>query len=88
MLGITKASLATDSFLIRSILPGDHQGSASAAEEESRAAEEKQAYLASLPDMGAIYGIAVNGVGWSHFFADNSYSMAPANFTSQRSAQP
>lgn len=53
--------------------------SASAAEEESRAAEEKQAYLASLPDMGAIYGIAVNGVGWSHFFADNSYSMAPAN---------
>lgn len=53
--------------------------SASAAEEESRAAEEKQAYLASLSDMGAIYGIAVNGVGWSHFFADNSYSMAPAN---------
>ena len=53
--------------------------SASAAEEESRAAEEKQTYLASLPDIGAIYGIAVNGVGWSHFFADNSYSMAPAN---------
>ena len=53
--------------------------SASAAEEESRAAEEKQAYLASLPHMGAIYGIAVNGVGWSHFFADNSYSMAPEN---------
>ena len=53
--------------------------SASAAEEESRAAEEKQAYLASLSDMRAIYGIAVNGVGWSHFFADNSYSMAPAN---------
>lgn len=53
--------------------------SASAAEEESREAEEKQTYLASLPDMGAIYGIAVNAVGWSHFFADNSYSMAPAN---------
>lgn len=53
--------------------------SASAAEEESRAAEEAEEYRASLPDMGAVYGIAVNGVGWSHFFADNSYSMAPAN---------
>lgn len=32
----------------------------------------------SLPDIGAIYGISVNGVGWSHFFADDSYCMAPA----------
>lgn len=47
------------------------------AEEESRQAEERQAYLETLPDVGAVYGIAVNGVGWSHFFADNSYSMAP-----------
>lgn len=51
--------------------------SASAAEAESLAAEEEESYRASLPDMGAIYGIAVNGAGWSHFFADNSYSMAP-----------
>ena len=51
--------------------------SVAAAEEESRAAEEAEKYRASLPDMGAMYGIAVNEVGWSHFFADNSYSMAP-----------
>lgn len=52
--------------------------SASAAEAESLAAAEAESYRASLSDMGAIYGIAVNGVGWSHFFADNSYSMAPS----------
>ena len=51
--------------------------SASAAEEESKEAEERAAYVQSLPDVGAIYGIAVSEVGWSHFFADNSYSMAP-----------
>ena len=51
--------------------------SASAAEEESKEAEEQAAYVQSLPDVGAIYGIAVSEVGWSHFFADNSYSMAP-----------
>ena len=51
--------------------------SASAAEKESQKAEEDAAYRASLPDVGAIYGIAVSQVGWSHFFADNSYSMAP-----------
>ena len=32
-----------------------------------------------LPDIGAMYGIYVNQVGWSHFFADNSYCMAPVN---------
>ena len=32
-----------------------------------------------LPDIGAIYGIYVNQVGWSHFFADNSYCMPPVN---------
>ena len=53
--------------------------SVAASEEESRAAEEAEQYRTSLPDMGAIYGIAVNEVGWSHFFADNSYSMAPVN---------
>lgn len=31
----------------------------------------------NLPDVTAIYGIGVNNVGWSHFFADNSYCMAP-----------
>lgn len=46
-------------------------------EAESQAAEEDAKYRETLPDMGAIYGIAVNNVGWSHFFADNSYSMAP-----------
>lgn len=47
------------------------------AEAESQAEEEDAKYRETLPDMGAIYGIAVNNVGWSHFFADNSYSMAP-----------
>lgn len=53
--------------------------SVAAAEEESRAREEAIQYAATLPDVGAMYGISVNGVGWSHFFADNSYSMAPTN---------
>ncbi len=48
------------------------------AEAESQAAIEEEKYRESLPDMGAVYGIAVNNVGWSHFFADNSYSMAPS----------
>ena len=52
--------------------------SVEAAEEESRKEEEQAQYRNSLPDMGAVYGIAVNNVGWSHFFADNSYSMAPS----------
>ncbi|MCD8084260.1 MAG: polysaccharide deacetylase family protein [Clostridiales bacterium] len=33
----------------------------------------------TLPDIGAVYGIAVNQAGWSHFFADNSYAMAPVD---------
>lgn len=50
------------------------------AESESAAAEEERQakWEAELPDVGAIYGISVNEVGWSHLFADNSYSMAPA----------
>ena len=32
-----------------------------------------------LPDIGAIYGIFVHNVGWSHFFADASYCMAPVD---------
>ncbi|MCD8120899.1 MAG: polysaccharide deacetylase family protein [Clostridiales bacterium] len=32
-----------------------------------------------LPDIRAIYGISVNETGWSHFFADNSYAMAPVD---------
>ena len=30
-----------------------------------------------LPEIGALYGIYVYEKGWSHFFADNSYGMAP-----------
>lgn len=31
-----------------------------------------------VPEIGAIYGMHVYGTGWSRFFADNSYCMAPA----------
>ena len=31
----------------------------------------------NLPEIGALYGIAVNGAEWSHFYVDNSYAMAP-----------
>lgn len=40
--------------------------------------EPPKSWEGNLPDIGAIYGISVNGVGWSHFFADDSYCMAPA----------
>lgn len=40
--------------------------------------EPPKSWEGDLPDIGAIYGISVNGVGWSHFFADDSYCMAPA----------
>lgn len=30
-----------------------------------------------LPRIGALYGIHVQGKGWSHYFADHSYGMAP-----------
>lgn len=47
--------------------------------EETTALETRapKSWDGNLPDIGAIYGISVNGVGWSHFFADDSYSMAP-----------
>ena len=32
-----------------------------------------------VPDMGALYGIYVHGKGWSDFFADNAYGMAPTD---------
>lgn len=38
-----------------------------------------KSWMNHLPDIGAMYGIYVNQVGWSHFFADNSYCMAPVN---------
>lgn len=34
--------------------------------------------LAELPEIGAVYGIYINGQGWSHNYADHSYGMAPA----------
>lgn len=48
--------------------------------EETTALETRapKSWEGNLPDIGAIYGIGVNGVGWSHFFADDSYCMAPA----------
>ncbi|MDD3251236.1 MAG: polysaccharide deacetylase family protein [Lachnospiraceae bacterium] len=48
---------------------------ASEAEAEKEEAAKKR--LEDLPDVGAIYGIYVKERGWSHFFADNSYCMAP-----------
>lgn len=46
-------------------------------DEERRTAEVKRP-LVDLPEMGALYKIHVQGKGWSHYFADNSYGMAPA----------
>lgn len=33
--------------------------------------------LSELPEMGAVYGVYINGQGWSHNYADHSYGMAP-----------
>ncbi len=35
--------------------------------------------IQELPEIGALYGIYVYEKGWSHFFADNSYGMAPVD---------
>lgn len=53
-----------------------------AAAESKMAAEAAEAEAAArraenLPVIGAIYGIYVKDAAWSHFFADNSYCMAP-----------
>ncbi len=47
-----------------------------AAPEDTRA---PKSWEGNLPEIGAIYGIYVNEVGWSHFFADASYCMAPVD---------
>ncbi len=52
--------------------------SESAASEPETETQPPKSWEGSLPDIGAIYGISVNGVGWSHFFADDSYCMAPS----------
>lgn len=33
--------------------------------------------IREVPEIGALYGIYVHEKGWSHFFADDSYGMAP-----------
>lgn len=47
-------------------------------EDEERQTAEVKRPLVDVPEMGALYGIHVQGKGWSHYFADNSYGMAPA----------
>lgn len=68
--------------------PADKKGSEISMVSETGAEGEGEAgqsdapvksWTNQLPDIGAVYGIYVNQVGWSHFFADNSYCMAPVN---------
>lgn len=47
-------------------------------EDEARQTAEVRRPVIDVPEMGALYGIHVQGKGWSHYFADNSYGMAPA----------
>ncbi|MDO4269250.1 MAG: polysaccharide deacetylase family protein [Eubacteriales bacterium] len=56
------------------------------SEVQTAPAEPPKSWEGELPDVSASYGICVEGVGWSHYFADNSYCMAPAgqNITSLR----
>lgn len=46
-------------------------------EEIRQTAEVRRPYV-EVPEMGALYGIHVQGKGWSNYFADNAYGMAPA----------
>ena len=46
-------------------------------EEVRQTAEVRRPYV-EVPEMGALYGIHVQGKGWSNYFADNAYGMAPA----------
>lgn len=58
--------------------PDDGAAGSVGAGQENMAAGQPKRWEGDLPDVGAIYGISVKGVGWSHFFADDSYCMAPA----------
>lgn len=42
-------------------------------------AKPSKSWQEQLPELGAIYGIFVHDVGWSSFFADASYCMAPVD---------
>lgn len=44
--------------------------------EERQTAEVKRPWV-DVPEMGALFGIHVQGKGWSNYFADNAYGMAP-----------
>ena len=46
-------------------------------EDIRQTAEVKRPYV-EVPEMGALFGIHVQGKGWSNYFADNAYGMAPA----------
>lgn len=62
------------------ITDGGEKAQTGMPEDTAPAVEETKAPKSwdnNLPDVGAIYGIGVNNVGWSNFFADNSYCMAP-----------
>lgn len=56
------------------IISGELAGRDGAGERETAAVKR----LSELPEVGAIYGIYINGQGWSHNYADHSYGMAPA----------
>lgn len=47
-------------------------------DEEVRQTAEVRRPYEEVPAMGALYGIHVQGKGWSNYFADNAYGMAPA----------
>lgn len=57
-------------------------GVAAVAQDKSRAERETAALTgrrADVPDIGAVYGIHVYGKGWSRYFADDAYCMAPVD---------
>ncbi|MCI8269217.1 MAG: polysaccharide deacetylase family protein [Lachnospiraceae bacterium] len=47
-------------------------------EEDIRQTAEVRRPHVEVPEMGALFGIHVQGKGWSNYFADNAYGMAPA----------
>ena len=69
--------LQTENSQIQESLKPTLDGNIPAKEEEL--SETQKSWTDNLPDIGAVYGIYVNQIGWSHFFSDNSYCMAPVN---------
>lgn len=66
----------------QAVLEGEALQTVDSAKELSSVADETavpKRWEGDLPELGAVYGIFVHDVGWSHFFADDSYCMAPVD---------